>query len=92
MARHANLNKKNGFGYCQVLFTNPTFLGVLFFGAIDGLLVAGFTAFGPKYLESAFNMDASMAGLIFGIGFYLFHSTFLFSFPKLPLQYGRDFQ
>ena len=38
----------------------------MMYGAIDGILVAGFTAFGPKYFENEFNMDASLAGTLFG--------------------------
>ena len=38
----------------------------MMYGAIDGILVSGFTAFGPKYFENEFNMDASLAGTLFG--------------------------
>ncbi len=41
-------------------------MGMVLYGALDGLLVAGFTAFGPKYLENQFHMDASLASIIFG--------------------------
>ena len=48
------------------LFTNPTFIFLTLFGAADNILVGGFSAFGPKYVESQFSVAASTAGMMFG--------------------------
>jgi hypothetical protein len=49
------------------VFTNPTFLMLTLFAACDNFIIAGFTAFGPKYFEFGFSMSASLAGVMFGM-------------------------
>ena len=48
------------------LLQNPTYVFLTFFVCCDSLLTGGFTAFGPKYVESQFSMSASLAGILFG--------------------------
>ncbi len=42
-----------------LIFTTLAIIG-------DGLIVTGFTAFGPKYLENQFSLSAGLAGALFG--------------------------
>ena len=35
-------------------------------GVGDALMIAGFTVFGPKYIQSQFRVSAAKAGIIFG--------------------------
>ena len=49
-----------------MLFLNPTFLCMTLAGVGDAVMVAGFGAFGPKYLQNQFSISAAMAGMIFG--------------------------
>ncbi|KAK2166751.1 hypothetical protein NP493_1307g01016 [Ridgeia piscesae] len=51
----------------KLLFLNPTFLCMTLAGVGDAVMVAGFGAFGPKYLQNQFSISAAMAGMIFGI-------------------------
>jgi len=48
------------------VFTNITFLMLTLFSASLFFLIAGFTAFGPKYFEFGFAMSPSLAGILFG--------------------------
>ena len=48
------------------VFTNPTFLMLTLFSASLNFLIAGFSAFGPKYFEFGFAMSPSLAGVMFG--------------------------
>lgn len=48
------------------VFTNPTFLMLTLFSSCLNFLIAGFSAFGPKYFEFGFSMSPSLAGIIFG--------------------------
>jgi len=48
------------------VFTNPTFLMLSLFSAGLFFLIAGFSAFGPKYFEFGFSMSPSLAGVMFG--------------------------
>ena len=50
----------------KILFTNPPFLFTVFYAMMDAMLVAGFTSFGPKYVETQFSMEAGYAGMLFG--------------------------
>ena len=50
------------------------------FAALEAALIAGFAAFGPKYFENEFNMDASLAGMLFGKNKYFFALFLLQSF------------
>ena len=55
------------------LITNPTYILVCISGACDSMLIAAFTAFGPKYVETQFSVAASTAGALFG---KLFNNSF----------------
>ena len=48
------------------LLTNVTYIFTVLAIIGDGLIVTGFTAFGPKYLENQFSLTASVAGGLFG--------------------------
>ena len=48
------------------LFTNPTFIFIILATACDTIIVGGFSAFGPKYVEYQFSVPASTAGILFG--------------------------
>ena len=48
------------------LFTNPTFIFIILSTACDTIIVGGFSAFGPKYVEYQFSVPASTAGILFG--------------------------
>ncbi|KAK4288573.1 hypothetical protein Pmani_038404 [Petrolisthes manimaculis] len=50
----------------RVLAINPTFLALSLAGATEGILLAGFATFTPKFLENQFSMPASLAALIVG--------------------------
>ncbi|XP_050730182.1 solute carrier organic anion transporter family member 4A1-like isoform X2 [Eriocheir sinensis] len=50
----------------KVLALNPTFLALSLAGATEGILLAGFATFTPKFLENQFSMAASLAALIVG--------------------------
>lgn len=50
----------------KAVLTNPTYLAVTLFAACDNFIIAGFTAFGPKYFEFGFAMTATVAGIMFG--------------------------
>ena len=50
----------------KVLISNPTFVALSLAGATEGVLLAGFATFMPKFLESQFSVQASSAALIVG--------------------------
>ncbi|CAH1775633.1 unnamed protein product [Owenia fusiformis] len=50
----------------KILLTNPTFMFLCLSGATEALLVSGFTAFIPKFIESQFSISASWAGMLVG--------------------------
>ncbi|XP_007882858.1 solute carrier organic anion transporter family member 4A1 [Callorhinchus milii] len=49
-----------------LLLRNPTFIFLCFSGATEATLMAGMSTFGPKFLESQFNLSASQAATLFG--------------------------
>ncbi|CAL8326376.1 unnamed protein product [Merluccius merluccius] len=49
-----------------ILLKNPTFLFLCLAGATEATLIAGMSTFGPKFLESQFNLSASEAATWFG--------------------------
>ncbi|KAG2463875.1 solute carrier organic anion transporter family member 4A1 isoform X1 [Polypterus senegalus] len=49
-----------------LLLKNPTFIFLCFAGATEATLIAGMSTFGPKFLESQFNLSASEAATMFG--------------------------
>ncbi|XP_058859972.1 solute carrier organic anion transporter family member 4A1-like isoform X1 [Acipenser ruthenus] len=49
-----------------LLLKNPTFIFLCLAGATEANLVAGVSTFGPKFLESQFNLSASEAATMFG--------------------------
>ncbi|XP_065142228.1 solute carrier organic anion transporter family member 4A1 [Paramisgurnus dabryanus] len=48
------------------LLKNPTFIFLCLAGATEATLIAGMSTFGPKFLESQFNLSASEAATWFG--------------------------
>ncbi|XP_059920297.1 solute carrier organic anion transporter family member 4A1 isoform X1 [Gadus macrocephalus] len=50
-----------------MLLKNPPFLFLCLAGATEATLIAGMSTFGPKFLESQFNLSASEAATWFGI-------------------------
>jgi hypothetical protein len=48
------------------VLTNPTYLALTLFASCDNFIIAGFTAFGPKYFEFGFSMSPTLAGIMFG--------------------------
>ena len=48
------------------VFTNPTFWMLTLFLSCLHFVIAGFSAFGPKYFEFGFSMSPSLAGVMFG--------------------------
>ncbi|KAK5902943.1 hypothetical protein CesoFtcFv8_008151 [Champsocephalus esox] len=49
-----------------LLLKNPPFLFLCLAGATEATLIAGMSTFGPKFLESQFNLSASEAATLFG--------------------------
>ncbi|KAJ3586703.1 hypothetical protein NHX12_013099 [Muraenolepis orangiensis] len=49
-----------------MLLKNPTFIFLCLAGATEATLIAGMSTFGPKFLESQFNLSASEAATWFG--------------------------
>jgi hypothetical protein len=49
-----------------MLLKNPPFLFLCLAGATEATLIAGMSTFGPKFLESQFNLSASEAATWFG--------------------------
>ena len=47
--------------------TNVTYICSVISVLGDGLLIAGFAAFGPKYFEQQFSLSAGLAGALFGM-------------------------
>ena len=52
--------------YLRDFVTNVPYMMLMVLSTGDMLLVAGFTAFGPKYLETQFNMSAAFGAMLFG--------------------------
>lgn len=52
----------------RVLLVNPTFFFLNMAGASEGLLVSGFAAFLPKFIENQFSVTASWASILMGEG------------------------
>jgi len=50
----------------KILLGNPTFMFLNIAGAFEGLLLSGFAAFLPKFIESQFSVSASWAALVVG--------------------------
>lgn len=50
----------------KILTFNPTFVFLSLAGATEGILLAGFATFMPKFLENQFSMSASFAALLVG--------------------------
>ena len=61
-------------GIFRDLLTNWTFVFHMLAHVGDTLIVVGFTAFGPKYLENQFSTSAGLAAMIFG-RFAVFYSS-----------------
>ncbi|XP_003421844.3 solute carrier organic anion transporter family member 4A1 isoform X2 [Loxodonta africana] len=49
-----------------ILLKNPTFILLCLAGAMEAMLIAGMSTFGPKFLESQFSLSASEAATLFG--------------------------
>ena len=45
---------------------NAPFIFMALSGVGDASMIAGFAAFGPKYMQNQFSMSAATAGIIFG--------------------------
>ena len=56
------------------VFSNPTYIFLTLFTSCDNFIIAGFTAFGPKFIQYTFSMSAAVAGGLFGN--HLTSSTF----------------
>ncbi|XP_023328222.1 solute carrier organic anion transporter family member 4A1 isoform X2 [Eurytemora carolleeae] len=54
-------------GYLGHLFTNPTYLCVTIGQAMDGLTIAGLSAFLPKYLEHQFSLSNGFSAQLVGL-------------------------
>lgn len=65
---HLSLNKtmKTLPQYIKQIYTNATYVLLSISGISDGFLITGFTAFGPKYLETMFSLTPGTAGALFG--------------------------
>ncbi|XP_074656773.1 solute carrier organic anion transporter family member 4A1-like [Tubulanus polymorphus] len=50
----------------KVLLNNPTFMCLNMAGAVEGLLLSGFTVFAPKFIESQFSISAGWAAQLIG--------------------------
>ena len=50
----------------KALFTNPAYILLCLTNSGDNIIISGFTAFGPKYIELQYNMPAGQAGALFG--------------------------
>jgi hypothetical protein len=50
----------------KAVLTNPTYLALTLFAICENFIIAGFTAFGPKYFEFGFSMSPTLAGIMFG--------------------------
>lgn len=53
-------------GVLKQVLMNPVYMMLTLFTCCDSLIIAGFTSFGPKYLENQFSLPASRAGPLFG--------------------------
>lgn len=51
----------------RILIVNPCFMFLSFSGACEALLLNGFAAFLPKFIESQFSVAASWAALLVGV-------------------------
>ena len=52
--------------YFYDLATNPTYVFLTLMVCCDSLLMGGFTAFGPKYVQEQFAVTAALSGMMFG--------------------------
>ncbi len=52
--------------YLTDLFRNPTLVFQTLFQTCEVMLISGFTAFGPKYIESQFSASPAEAGMYWG--------------------------
>ena len=50
----------------KAIFTNPAFLLLCLTSCGDNIIISGFTAFGPKYVELQYNLESGPAGALFG--------------------------
>ena len=50
----------------QDLAMNPTYVLLTLMVACDSLIMGGFTAFGPKYVQEQFHVTAALSGMMFG--------------------------
>jgi len=50
----------------KVLMSNPVYVFVVLSYCSDGMFINGLATFGPKYIESIFDIKPSMAGVYFG--------------------------
>ncbi|CAH1772290.1 unnamed protein product [Owenia fusiformis] len=49
------------------LMRNPPYVSSIFVDVFNSVLVAGFSAFGPKLMKNQFHLSSSMAGMVFGL-------------------------
>ncbi|CAH1772289.1 unnamed protein product [Owenia fusiformis] len=50
-----------------MLIKNPAYLFSTGYSLTEAVLISGFSAFGPKYLENQFHLNGGFAGMLFGI-------------------------
>ena len=48
-------------GVIKALLTNPTYMFINFGGGADGFVVAGLSAFLPKFIQSQYGLTAGLA-------------------------------
>ncbi len=67
-----NIGSESGLTFAEIptylkdLITNPTLVFQTLFQTCELLLISGFTAFGPKYIESQFSASSAVAGMYWG--------------------------
>ena len=62
----------------KAIVKNSTFLTLLVMTTCNAIVVSGFSAFGPKYIETQYKTTAGMAGILFGKFVYIL-TTFTLS-------------
>ena len=73
------------------LLTNWTFVTTALYGTCDAMLINGFQAFGPKYIQQQFGLTSSLAALVFGLNlaYFLRKSTIINGHPTPRFNFKK---
>ena len=75
----------------KALLTNPTYIFISLGAAADGLVIAGLSAFLPKFIQSQYKFTASLSAAIVGKLIFLLIWSFHVVSKKIQICFKQDY-